>query len=87
MLLGSYEDGIEMNDGLPIDGPPLVGPKVGVEEADLAVAGEVSVLPWSNVTVLSTWPCCRCSECCNVIFKNEAGVAGATSTLGATERF
>jgi hypothetical protein len=43
-----------MKEGLPMEGP-TVGPKVGVEEADLTVAGDVSALPLgSNVTVLST---------------------------------
>jgi hypothetical protein len=56
MLFGSYDDGIEIKEGLPIDGPALIGPNVGVEEADFTVLGEVSVLfPWSKVTVLS--PC------------------------------
>lgn len=41
---GSYDAGIEINDGLPIEEPVLVGPKVGVDPADFAVAGEVSVL-------------------------------------------
>jgi hypothetical protein len=45
VLLGSNDDGIEMNDGLSMDGPTLVGPKVGVEDADFAVTGDVSALP------------------------------------------
>ena len=56
-LFGSNDDGIEIKEGLPIEGPPLVGPKVGVDPADFTVAGDVSVLPpWSKVTVLSTCP-------------------------------
>ena len=43
--IGSYVAGIAMKDGLPREGPVLVGPNVGVDEADFAVAGEVSVLP------------------------------------------
>src|SRR5208282_2038571 len=56
-VFGSYDAGIEMKEGLPVEGPPLVGPKVGVDPADFTVAGDVSVLPpWSKVTVLSTCP-------------------------------
>jgi len=33
-----------MKDGLPIEGPALIGPKVGVDPADLTVAGDVSEL-------------------------------------------
>lgn len=56
-VFGSNDDGIEIKEGLPIEGPPLVGPKVGVDPADFTVAGDVSVLPpWSKVTVLSTCP-------------------------------
>ena len=41
---------------LPIEGPAVIGPKVGVDPADFIVPGEVSVLaPWSKVMVLSTW--------------------------------
>lgn len=78
---GSKEEGIEINEGLPIDGPPLVGPNVGVDPADLIVAGEVSVLfPGSKVTVLSIRvPGCCCSVDCTCMFRNEDGVAGATS--------
>jgi hypothetical protein len=44
-MLGSKEDGIDMKDGLPIEAFAFaVGPKVGVDDADFAVAGEVSVL-------------------------------------------
>src|SRR5271169_3201432 len=34
---GSKDAGMEMKDGLPIEGPALIGPKVGVEPADLTV--------------------------------------------------
>jgi hypothetical protein len=44
VIFGSYEEGIEMKDGLPMEGPALIGPKVGVDPADLTVAGEVSEL-------------------------------------------
>jgi hypothetical protein len=55
ILFGSYDAGIEMKEGLPIEGATFVGPKVGVEEADFTVAGDVSVLALgSKVTVLST---------------------------------
>ena len=60
-MFGSYEEGIEMNDGLPVDCPPLIGPNVGVDEVDFTVPGEVSVL--SNVMVLSIrefTPSCCC---------------------------
>jgi hypothetical protein len=56
-IFGSYDAGIEMKEGLPVEGPPVVGPKVGVDPADFTVAGDVSVLPpWSKVIVLSTCP-------------------------------
>jgi hypothetical protein len=44
VLFGSNDEGMEMNDGLPMEGPALIGPKVGVDPADLTVAGEVSEL-------------------------------------------
>jgi len=80
VLFGSKDDGMAMNEGLPI-APALVGPNVGVDEADLMVAGEVSVLVFgSKVTVLSTRvPGATCSGCCKCIFRNDEGVAGATS--------
>ena len=90
ILFGSYDAGIEMKDGLPIAGAEVVGPKVGVEEADFTVAGELSVLAlWSNVIVLSTctWPLCWGSECCSVRFRKDDGVAGATSPTPAALRF
>jgi hypothetical protein len=70
-----------MKDGLPMDVAALVGPNVGVDPADLMVAGDVSVLVFgSKVTVLSPRPVGgNCSVCCKCIFKNDAGVAGATS--------
>lgn len=43
-LFGSNDAGIEMKEGLPIEGPPLTGPKVGVDPADFTVPGDVSVL-------------------------------------------
>jgi hypothetical protein len=80
MLFGSYDAGIEINEGLPIDCPPLIGPKVGVDEADFTVAEEVSAL-LSKVMVLSTrvFPPCCCEAVWRLMFRKVAGVAAASS--------
>ena len=78
---GSKDEGIAINEGLPTEAPETVGAKVGVELADFMVAGEVSVLLFgSKVTMLSgRVPGWNCSACCRCIFRNDEGVAGATS--------